>query len=54
MCVTSLGKVLAIQGNRAVVEIGGRREEVRIDLVTVSVGDLVYCASGLAVERADA
>ncbi len=53
MCITTPGKILRIDGNKAVVEINGRLSEVRIDLVKVSVGDYVYCASGMAVEKAD-
>ncbi len=53
MCITTPGKILKIVGNRAVVEINGEPSEVRIDLVKVIVGDYVYCASGMAVEKAE-
>ncbi len=52
MCITTPGKVLKIDGNKAVVEIKGTLSEVRIDLVKVNVGDYVYCAAGMAVEKA--
>ncbi len=51
MCVTSLGRVLSISGNKAIVEIAGKNEEIRIDLVDVNKGDYVYCASGMAIEK---
>jgi hydrogenase assembly chaperone HypC/HupF len=51
MCITTPARVVKIDGNLAVVELNGRHEEVRIDLVSVSVGDYVYCASGMAVEK---
>ncbi len=53
MCVTSQGKVIKIDGNRAIVEIGDKVEEVRIDLLKVSIGDRVYCTSGMAVEKVE-
>jgi len=53
MCVTSIGEIKEIHGNKAVVDIKGKISEVRIDLVKVSVGDYVYCASGMAVEKVD-
>ena len=53
MCITSLGKIIKIYDNKAEVEINGKISEVRIDLVKVSVGDYVYCAAGMAVEKVD-
>lgn len=53
MCITAAAKVVKIEGNKAIVELKGRLEEVRIDLVSVNVGDYVYCASGMAVEKKD-
>jgi hydrogenase assembly chaperone HypC/HupF len=53
MCITTPGKILKIEGNRAVVEINGKTSEVRIDLVKVGVGDYIYCAAGMAVEKAE-
>lgn len=52
MCITTPAKVLRIDGNKAIVELNCQEKEVRIDLVKVSVGDYVYCASGMAVEKA--
>lgn len=53
MCITTPGKILKIEGNKALVEINNKISEVRIDLVKVNVGDYVYCASGMAIEKAD-
>jgi hydrogenase assembly chaperone HypC/HupF len=53
MCITTAGKILSIKGNKAVVELNGAKREVRIDLVKVKEGDYVYCASGIAVEKAE-
>ncbi|MBI4021405.1 MAG: HypC/HybG/HupF family hydrogenase formation chaperone [Candidatus Aenigmarchaeota archaeon] len=54
MCVTALGKVLQVSGKLARVEIAGEVQEVRIDLVPVRAGDYVYCAAGMAIEKAEA
>lgn len=51
MCITTPAKILKIYGNKAIVETQGKKTEVRIDLVEVKVGDYVYCASGMAVEK---
>jgi hydrogenase expression/formation protein HypC len=52
MCITTPAKVVEIDGNKAIVEISGRKEEVRIDLIdSVNIGDYVYCAAGMAVEK---
>lgn len=53
MCATAAGKILKINGNTAVVDINGRFYEVRIDLIEAKVGDRVYCAAGMAVEKAE-
>jgi hydrogenase maturation factor len=52
MCITTPAKVTQINGNKALVEIKGKTIEVRIDLVDVVEGDYVYCAAGMAVEKA--
>ena len=41
-----------IEGDKGTVEVNGKREVVRIDLVDVKVGDSVFCAAGMAVEKA--
>ena len=53
MCITTPGKIISIAGNMAKVEINGLLSDVRIDLVEVKAGDYVYCAAGMAVEKAD-
>ncbi len=53
MCITTPARILSITGNKAVVELNKKQMEVRIDLVKVNIGDYVYCASGIAVEKAE-
>ncbi|MCX6816050.1 MAG: HypC/HybG/HupF family hydrogenase formation chaperone [Candidatus Aenigmarchaeota archaeon] len=53
MCITTPGKILKITGNKALVDICGAVHEVRIDLVNAVVGEYVYCAAGMAVEKAN-
>ena len=52
MCIIAAARVVAIDGNRATVELSAKRAVVRIDLVDVKVGDRVFCAAGMAIERA--
>jgi len=53
MCITTPGKILSINGNKARVKINDDVVEVRIDLVKAVVGDYVYCTSGMAVEKVE-
>ena len=44
--------VVGVSGNAAVIEKGGAREEVAVDLVgEVAVGDRLLCHAGVALER---
>ncbi len=53
MCITTPGRIVRIDGNKAVVRLNEKDIEIRIDLVDVAVGDYVYCAAGMAVEKAE-
>ncbi len=54
MCITRKSKVLSVSGNRAIVDGKHGPLEVRIDLIPgVRVGDYLFCASGMAVEKAE-
>lgn len=52
MCITTPGRIIEVNGNKAIVELNGKKHEIRIDLVDACVGDYVYCAAGMAVEKA--
>ena len=53
MCLTTPARIVRINGNKATIKINGRMEEVRTDMTDVKVGDVVYCAAGMVVEKAD-
>ncbi|AFL94693.1 hydrogenase expression/formation protein HypC [Thermococcus cleftensis] len=54
MCLAVPGKVVEIQGKTAVVDFGGVRREVRLDLLPeVGIGDYVIVHTGFAIERLD-
>ena len=56
MCIAFPGKVLSVGGNGlAVVDIGGIRQEVSIDLLADEVrpGDYVISHAGYAIQRID-
>ena len=53
MCIAAAARVLSVAGNQATVELNGRKLTVRIDLLKgVKPGDSVFCAAGMAVEKA--
>jgi hydrogenase maturation factor len=48
------GKVIALGGGRAVVEVDGRVETVATDLVEdVREGDVLLCHAGIALQRVE-
>ena len=47
--------VVSVSGDTATVEVGGRREQVGIELVSpVELGELLLCHAGIALQRVDA
>jgi hydrogenase maturation factor len=45
-------RVVSVEGDTAVVEVGARFEEVGIELVRpVAIGDVLLCHAGIALER---
>jgi hydrogenase expression/formation protein HypC len=53
MCLAIPGKVLEIKGKEAIVDYGGVRRSVKIDLVTVKPGEYVIIHAGYAIEVLD-
>ena len=54
MCLAVPGKIIEIEGKTAIVDFGGVKREVRLDLLpNVSVGDYVIVHTGFAIERLD-
>jgi hydrogenase expression/formation protein HypC len=50
MCLAIPGKVLEVRGKEALVDFGGVRREVRVDLVDAKVGDYVIVHTGCAIQ----
>ena len=47
--------VVSVSGDTATVEVGGRREQVGIELVTpVEAGESLLCHAGIALQKVDA
>jgi hydrogenase maturation factor len=45
-------RVLDFEGDTAVVEVEGRREQVALELVTpVAVGEVLLCHAGIALRK---
>ncbi|WP_288072633.1 MULTISPECIES: HypC/HybG/HupF family hydrogenase formation chaperone [Pyrococcus] len=54
MCLAVPGKVVEIRGNVGIVDFGGIKREVRLDLLSdVKVGDYVIVHTGFAIEKLD-
>ena len=52
MCIAVPGEVIEIrEGNVGVVDFGDLRQEVRLDLVDVKVGEFVLVHVGFAIQR---
>jgi len=54
MCVGIPGKVTAINGRMATVEVGGAQREIATDLLDgVQIGDYVIAHAGFAIHKVD-
>ncbi|AIS51337.1 hydrogenase assembly chaperone HypC [Thermoanaerobacter kivui] len=54
MCIAVPMKILSIENNKAVVELGGITRKARIDLIPdLKVGDYVIVYAGFAIEKVD-
>ncbi|HNY66591.1 MAG TPA: HypC/HybG/HupF family hydrogenase formation chaperone [Deltaproteobacteria bacterium] len=56
MCIGFPGKILSIDGmNQAVIDIGGTRREVSLDIMDepVAIGDYVITHAGFAIHKVD-
>jgi len=53
MCITTIGKILKIEKNRALVQLKKSKREVRTDLLDVKEGDYIYVSGNLGIEKVD-
>ncbi|KUH32897.1 hydrogenase [Thermococcus celericrescens] len=54
MCLAIPGRIIKVDGKTAVVDFGGVKREVRLDLLPeAGVGDYVIVHTGFAIERLD-
>jgi hydrogenase expression/formation protein HypC len=55
MCIAFPGKIISIKENDAIIEIGGTRREVYLDILDdeVGLGDYVICHAGYAIHKVD-
>ncbi len=52
MCLAFPGKIVELDGNRAIVDFGGVRQEVDVSLLEdVEVGDWVLVHTGFAIQK---
>ncbi|HEC63156.1 MAG TPA: HypC/HybG/HupF family hydrogenase formation chaperone [Candidatus Acetothermia bacterium] len=55
MCLAVPAKVLSVEGNRAIVDLGGTQAQARLDALAeeVRVGDYLLVHTGFAIRRLD-
>ncbi|MBU8920256.1 MAG: HypC/HybG/HupF family hydrogenase formation chaperone [Bacteroidales bacterium] len=54
MCLAIPMRIMEMEGDKAVVEAGGIRKEVRLDLIdSAEMGDYVLIHTGYAIEKLD-
>ncbi|MDE1865045.1 MAG: HypC/HybG/HupF family hydrogenase formation chaperone [Candidatus Micrarchaeota archaeon] len=51
MCQAPVGKVLEVRGDRLVVDVKGKRRELRSRLPGIGVGDYVSFSLDIAIDR---
>ena len=52
MCLAIPGKVISIEGTEGVVDFGGVKQKVRVDLIQeLQVGDYIIVHTGFAIEK---
>lgn len=51
ICLAIPGKIVAINGQQAVVDFDGVRKEINVSLVSVKVGEYVIVHAGFAIEK---
>ena len=53
MCLAIPAKILNIEENEALVDFGGTKRKIRLDLVDAKLGDWVIVHTGYAIEVLD-
>lgn len=53
MCLAIPGKIIKINGEKAVADFNGIRKEINISLVKVKIGDYAIVHAGFAIEKMD-
>ena len=53
MCLAIPARILSIEGNDALVDFGGTKRKIRLDLVDAGLGDWVIIHVGYAIEVLD-
>lgn len=53
MCLALPGKVLSIEGKKAIVDYGGLKKEADLSLLDCKIGDYVLVHTGFAIQKVD-
>ncbi len=51
MCLAIPGKIIEIQGEKAIADFQGIKKEINISLVPAKIGDWVMVHAGFAIEK---
>jgi hydrogenase expression/formation protein HypC len=51
MCLAIPGKIVEIDGEKAIADFHGVKKEINITLVPVKIGDYVMVHAGFAIEK---
>ncbi|MBI4811876.1 HypC/HybG/HupF family hydrogenase formation chaperone [Candidatus Falkowbacteria bacterium] len=51
MCLAIPGKIIKINGERAIADFNGIKKEINISFVSVNIGDYVVVHAGFAIEK---
>ncbi len=51
MCQQLTGKVISVNGDKAIVEVCGKKKEMLSPFIKVKKGDRVICAANYIIEK---
>lgn len=51
MCLTIPGKIVSIEGNKALISQAGNMKQVNVSLITAKVGEYVLVSADMAIQK---
>jgi hydrogenase expression/formation protein HypC len=53
MCLAIPGKIIKIEGEKAIADFNGIEKEINVSLIKAKIGDYVVVHAGFAIEKTD-